>query len=306
MIVNAMSSRPEVKVLTRQQTFQVGASGSSSTVTSATAETNQWTMLFKDPDEAANAYTYNVFKGTAQSFYNAYNDSIFALKIPQGTGADDRVGSTINVLRDSWRFKVYLNIYNPANSMNVLSANQLYPMPRTVKFRLVGVFQDRLLEPGDIGYTSTEMFEDVDSINSRFRRGDAQGYKVIYDRTKTLTLNNWYKENGNRLPGPNELYFGCKHAYQRVYSITEVGTGEHGGLEDGNTTGVEIATDVLTTSPATAATKCNGGTAKGQILWYLFIEDNTVLHDPSIAGEWWYPQWGYNMEVRRRTYWNDP
>lgn len=107
--------------------------------------------------------------------------------------------------------------------------------------------------------------------------------------------------------GVEELYFGCKHAYQRVYSITTVGTGEHGGTEDGNTTGVEIATNVPTdpASSGTVVTGVNGGTAKGQILWYIFVEDNSVFPGAS-DNVWYYPQYGYRMQVKRRTYWNDP
>lgn len=302
-----MSSRPEVKVLTRTQDFNVAASGVVGSATSDASETNRWTALFMDPDEPTNARIYNVFRGNTQAAYNEYNDSIFALKIAQGTQADERVGSTINVLRDSWRFKFFLNLYNPANSITSLNANHRHAMPRRIKIRLVGVFQDRLLEPGDIGYLPTEMFEDVDAINSRFKRGDAQGFKVIYNKTKTLNLHDYVNSNTNRMgDGVEELYFGCKHAYQRVYSITTLGTGEHGGTEDGNTTGVEIATNALTTSPATVVTGVNGGTAKGQILWYIFVEDNTAYHNLTVNGEWYYPEWGYRMQVKRRTYWNDP
>lgn len=302
-----MSSRPEVKVLTRTQDFNVAASGDSAATTSDAAETNRWTALFMDPDEPNNARIYNVFRGTTQAAFNEYNESIFALVIPQGTEADQRVGSTINVLRDSWRFKFFWNLYNPENSTETCSISQRQHCPRQVKIRLVGVFQDRLLEPGDIGYTPTEMFEDIDSINSRFKRGDAQGYKVIYNKTKTLNLHNYYETNTNRMgSGREEVYFGCKHAYQRVYSITNSGTGEHGGTQDGNTTGVEIATDVLTTSPGTTVGSVTGGTAKGQILWYIFVEDNTVYPYGLTQDYWFYPQWGYRMQVKRRTYWNDP
>lgn len=297
--------------MTRTQTFNVAASGSSLSSPSDSAETNRWTMMFKDPDEPNGSRTYNAFRGTTQPSFDAYNQSIFALVIPQGTEADQRVGSTINVLKDSFRFKIFWNLYNPADSRNVLSSAQKNHTPRQVKFRLVGVFQDRLLEPGDIGYTSSEMFEDLDAINSRFKRGDAQGYKVIYDKTKRLNLHDYNGTNTNRMgSGSEEIYFGCSHAYQRVYSITDAlsdgGTGTiHGGPEDGNTTGVEIATDVI---PGTAGgvNAVTGGTAKGQILWYLFVEDNSVFHDTAADGYWYYPQWGYTMQVKRRTYWNDP
>lgn len=293
--------------MTRTQDFNVAASGVAGVSTSDYAETNQWMALFPDPDELGNSRTYNVFRGTTQNYIDLYNDSIFALSIPQGTEADERVGATINVLKDSWRFKIFLNLYNPADSTEVLSANQQLPMPRTVKFRLVGVFQNVLLEPGDIGYLPSEFFEDTGSINSRLKRGDAQGYEVIYDKTKTLALNNWAKENGNRISGPNEIYFGCSKAYQRSWSIVSgLAPAVHGGKEDGCITGVEIATNRAPGSGAVSVDTIYGGTAKGQILWYLFVEDNTVYHDTLNDGYWYYPQWGYTMQVKRRTYWNDP
>lgn len=264
---------------------------------------NRWVALFADPRNGGNARIHSDFRGSTQAQINAYNDSIMALTIPQGVQADQRIGADINVVGDSWRFEWYCNSVDPSNTTTATAVSTLHP--RVLKIRMVGVFQPTLLEPGDVGYLPTEMFEDAGSRISRFKRGDAQGYKVFYDKTKTLNVYEFNSASVNQPRRALPAVFAANLKYRRSYAISTTGTGEHGAPQDGNTTGVEIATNVLTTSPATSYTSVNGGTARGQVLWYYFIEDTYPANGGTTANTWFYPEYGFGCSVSRRTYWQD-
>lgn len=287
-----------MKVLSRNETVHIGNTGSV-TNTSGPARMNRWVMLFHDPDEQFYQYTHLPFVGSTKAIIDAYNDSIFALKLPQGTEADQRIGAEVNILKDKWKFEMYFNSVAPGDSRTGTNATTL--SPRHLKIRLIGIFQPVLLEPGNIGYTSEELFEEVDRIDTHFKRGDAQGYRKVYDKTKTLGVFPANSTSGaHTISSPTKATFAANFAYKRRYAIKDAGDDTIGDNQSGNKVGTEITYDTLTGN-----TTLHGGTATGQILWYVFIEDLYPVHDSLNINQWHYLQHGLGCRVDRRTYWQD-
>lgn len=278
------------------------ALGSPPTISSNNAQTNRWVALTPVVSDLSNYLIANEFKALSTSAadkktaVDAYNASPLALTIPQGTAANQRLGASINVIKDKWKFTIFFNSTDPSNSTLATPATTL--VPRRVKIRLIGLVQKVLLLPGSIGYTPFELFENVNDRLTHFKRGDAQGYEVVYDKTKTLALFNANSTSSSReVLGPHVAVFGANFSYRRDYAVHTAG-GAAGGTESGSTTGEEI-----TINATTAALEA--GTSKGQILWYYYIEDMYPVHDNVTADKWYYPGYGYGCRVKRRTYWTD-
>lgn len=283
-------------MLSRNETQNIGNFGSTPT-TSYNAQMNRWIALFHNPDNPSYGYAHKPFRGSTSAEVNAYNDSIFALKIPQGVEADQRIGAEINILKDKWKFEFYFNNNNPTNTTIAASGVE----PRLLKIRLMGIFQPVLMEPGNIGYTSEELFEEIDRLESHFKRGDAQGYRKVYDKTLNLGV---YDANSSSVDkavlGPTKAVFAGNFSYKRRYAITSTGDATIGDNQSGNKVGTEITYDT-----ATGITTLEGGTSHGQLLWYVFVEDMYPRHDTVTQNQWYYLQYGLGCRIDRRTYWQD-
>lgn len=283
-------------MISRNETQNIGNYGTTPT-TSYNAQMNRWIALFHNPDQPTYGLTHMPFRGSTATQVNAYNDSIFALKIPQGVEADQRVGAEINVLKDKWKFEFYFNATNPANTTVAAAGCE----PRFLKIRLMGIFQPVLMEPGNIGYTCEELFEETDRLESHFKRGDAQGFRKVYDKTLNLAVYDASSAiNYKAVLGPTKAVFAGNFSYKRRYAITGTGDATIGDNQSGNKVGTEVTYDA-----ATGITTLEGGTAQGQILWYVFVEDMYPRHDLSVGSQWWYLQFGLGCRIDRRTYWQD-
>lgn len=288
-----------MKVISRNETVNIGNTGLVQN-TSGPARMNRWVMLFHDPDEPASQYTHLDFLGASAATVNKYNNSIFALTLPQGTAANERLGAEVNVLKDKWKFEFYFNSTEPSPASSATATDPLTLLPRKLKIRLVGIFQPVLLEPGNIGYTSDELFEEVDRLETHFKRGDAQGFRKIYDKTKSIGVFDPNSTDTTKtVMGPTKAVFAGNFSYKRRYAITNNGDLTTGANQSGNKVGTEITYDT-----ATGYTSLNGGTSHGQILWYVFIED-LYPKNHTTNTYWHYLQYGVGCRIDRRTYWQD-
>lgn len=299
-------NRPEVKVIDRDGLIQLSYPvGNPTTSTSPEAQVNRWIALFQDPDEPTSSLLAHPYRAASTSVadtraaISAYNASPLALTIPQGTQANQRLGAEVNIVSDKFKFTWYCHPVDPTDSRTLTNSTGV--LPRRIKIRMLGIYQPYLLEPGNIGYLPAELFEKTDDIRSHFKRGDATGYRVIYDKTKTLGLFCSQSTIANRTHvGPYEVTFATKAAYKKKWALASNDSTSGETNAAGNTAGTEITldTDTLTNT-------LRGGVSKGQILWYYFIEDLLPYHDAATADKWHYPQFGFGCDVKRRVYFTD-
>lgn len=187
--------------------------------------------------------------------------------------------------------------------------NHLNASERPIRVRLVCLFQDVLDSPGDIGFPCSELFESQYDIHSRFARDGATGYKILYDKTKTLYLNpalDYYDappttiidavdQNQSR---KGEVSFRMNAKYLRRYEPNTASD-----TSTTNSTGNEI---VLTGLDVT------GGVSRGALSWYIFVEDmysSVSLNSdtPTFNSTNIHYTCPYmSMEVNRKTLWIDP
>lgn len=265
----------------------------------------RWQCMFYNPDAPDDNRQWWLFRAAGTTAAqkkvacDEYNGSIFSLTLPQGTQADERVGAEVQVLKDKWLFSFYCPNHDPQTEPPAnATASTMHQRP--IKIRLVCVYQDKLLEPGNIGFMAREMFDDTDHRLSHFKRGDAQGYKVLYDKTRTFTPKGALTDYSTSLP--LQATFAANFSYPRRYAqaVTDLAAGGGGSTQGGNVLGTEVTYDV-----ATGGTTLTGGTLKGQLLWYVFVDDKHAARDTAVGSQSHYPEYGYTMRVDRRTYWTD-
>lgn len=286
---------------------------------------NRWHAMFFNPDNPTDARTIWQYRSTASTVAEVakavtkYNDGIFALTLPQGTGANERVGAEVQVTKDKWLFNFWIPNHQTATSeplatdapasgaaqtqstdvtAHMAAANVA---PRPVKIRMICVYQSQLLEPGNVGYMPVELFDDVNQRLSHFKRGDAAGYKVLYDKTRTI-----FPPNSNdsvtygTVPPKVECTFAANFSYPRRYAMADDDTNNSNLKQGGNTVGTEITYD-----STTLGTSLLGGTMKGQLLWYVFVEDKHAVGSTTISDAYHFPEKGLQCRIDRRTYWTD-
>lgn len=290
---------------------------------------NRWVHLGIDPNDLLG--TRSLFSTTAGSA--GYNQSAFALVIPQGVGVQERVGRDISVIRDDFFFRLSFPLALPqidaeqaATSATVtrlvpywsdVSAGRAADLlaglrvvnanigQRPVRVRLVGIFQRVLDRPGEFGFEVHELFNSPNEITSRFNKHDARGYHIVYDKTKTFYPQPGYTGTVSLPPSPSparasaqkfDVSFSCSlKPYLRRYE---------GVNEPDNAGGAEVTLDV--TNPVS-------GISMGAISWYMFVEDQfcskeTTSALASTSGAGWYdytPNF-MKLELNRKTLWTDP
>lgn len=310
---------------------------------------NRWIRLGYDaayPLAKANMYsTLDTVLGPSV-LEHGYNDSPFALKIRQGTGAGERIGRDVSVVQDDWfmRFS-FPSMYagqtqqeeeTPVKAYVPVSGNEsafcrIQPLwtknsatagtyskkfadgdalsmanhgNRPISIRLVGIMQKVVDTPGDFGFTTGELFESQYDIHSRFSKDDAAGYRVVYDKTKTIVPMYYYAAD-QTTPINDFAYiesdkktvasFRCRLApYLRRYE----------GVESPDETyGNEVVLNSLDV--------VSGGVSRGAISWYVFIEDKYCsTHTDGGAGPAAQLRRQTNpymtLEVNRKTLFIDP
>lgn len=292
---------------------------------------NRWLALgFRAASPTSNRFLYS-----SAASGSGYNNSAFALVVPQGVGAQERVGRDINVMRDEWFFRfsfplalpqidaessltsgaVYRNVpywTNAAGSDAVafLAGHRIHNSnvgQRPVRIRLVGLMQRVTDVPGDFGFGPGELFNNNNEITTRFNKNDARGYHIVYDKTKTFYPQpGYYSFTGGAEPAASpsrnshqkyDVSFSCKmRPYLRRYE---------GNNTPDNTTGDEIVLD--------GGGNLVGGISMGAISWYMYVEDKfasgwdtATSSGTTNAGFKLYNPMFMKMEVNRKTLWTDP
>jgi hypothetical protein len=220
--------------------------------------------------------------------HNAYLNSSLSLNIARGTTANTRVGRDINVYSDNWEFRVSIpKVYPGATNWDANTNND----ERIYRVRLVGIMQHTLERPGQIGFAPDELFENPLDIHTKFAKDDAQGYSVVFDQQRRISASGFVSIM-NHSSVPAHAVFKTKLAYLRRYS-------------DGTTNGYETELDGYPTDSSPE------GVMKGQVTWYIFIEDDGNAHVSGVAKTNDMREAITNpgvarIEVIRNTFWTDP
>lgn len=239
----------------------------------------------EDPKNSFFSATNNDFATEADA-HTAFVGSPFNLAIPQGTARDNRVGDDVNIIKDQWKFVFSIPKFYPASDYWYANAN--VSNQRFVKIRCVGIMQTLLRPSGRVGYSVTNLFEDIGDIYSKFKYNGAKGYQVVYDQVKTIGLCSYNEDQQSAVR--QHAHFTTNLAYLKRY------------------------TDSATNDVETNDTNPTTGCAKGAISWYFFIYDEgeelltqgvdtvstkslrKVIKNPTVA----------LIEVYRDTYFTDP
>ncbi len=260
---------------------------------------------------------------TPFSSNNEFEQSIFVPGkagvggIQQGTGAHDRIGRSVAVMKDVWRWTISIPNKHTFNDVNgqPTCANSGYG-GRPFRVRMVCLFRRTLDTPGDFIFRTDNVFDDLQSIDTTFK-ADTNGYTVICDRRFTL---------GSRGAVP---YTTIEH--QKAYSPDNVGGPLLHSFKqsmpryelqwaDDNSTGrftPETQYDIGTggTSDASPGNVTMNGVTKGTFQWFCFVEDefadmvsgSGTLH--SVTKPWDgpnVPAGGVNFQVERNVKYIDP
>lgn len=268
-----------------------------------------------------------------------YNDSPFALTVPQGAAVGGRIGRDISVVKDSFYFRFTFPRLIPGNdaqvavnpgtldhqrwipyaSLGTLTAGNRdrkfgdglpvlsYNLSqRPIRIRLVCVMQSRVDSPGLFGFRPKDLFESEYDIHSRFSGDAASGYKIVFDQTQTCTLMDNLGNGDDTLPAASlqdDKSSSGPYECRFKANIPPYLRRYEGKDTPENTDGKELA---ITSGVAT------GGITKGALTWYAFIEDvycpvALASATGTIASQIRYctPEI-INMEVNRKTFWIDP
>lgn len=300
----------------------------SSTTSSYPGGYGRWLCLGITPNDLSG--TRSLFSATSGS--NGYNQSAFALTVPQGVGTQERIGRDISVVRDEFFFRVSFPLALPqfdAEQANTTSTvTRLLPYwtdsartaatnfvgghrfpnanigQRPTRVRLVGIHQGVLDRPGEFGFLPSELFNSVNEITSRFNKHDARGYRVVYDKTKTFYPQPGYLSDYGVAPQASagrasaqkfDVSFSCSlPPYLRRYEAVN---------SPDNTGGGELTLD---------GTNPISGVSIGATTWYMFVEDEFCSRENSggtsatsgASFHEYHPQF-LKLELNRKTLWTD-
>lgn len=273
----------------------------------------RWVGLAPVKDHGTNS---NVFFSTGNTDFatfgaaiDGYNISPFALTIPQGIGAHDRIGNEVNVIRDSYLIRFRLVPFVETNGASPYAWRSAWFVgERPIKIRLVALQWDMLQRPGMFGQAPIDLFKDPDSIESQFRSDQLSGYKVVFDETKTITclpgtdsaapavaaLGGNNKDNDI----PLEAYFKFTTSYVREYAENSV-----------TSPAVAAGTEIVNNSGNFSN---EDGVLRGVVSWYVFIDDTYAPVCTTSSGAFpdypprFFPEGGMEMRVFRNVKYTDP
>lgn len=300
----------------------------SSTAASYPGGYGRWLCLGITPNDLTS--TRSLF--SSPSGTGGYNTSAFALVIPQGVGTQERIGRDVSVMRDEFFFRLSFPLALPqvdaeqANTTSTVSrllpywtdsaataasnflAGHRFPNAnvgqRPMRVRLVGIHQNVLDRPGEFGFLPSELFNSVNEITSRFNKHDARGYRIVYDKTKSLYPQPGYLSNYGVAPQASparqsaqkfDVSFSCSlPPYLRRYEAADA---------PDNVGGSEILLSGITPT---------AGVSIGATTWYLFVEDEFCSRENSggasstsgASFHEYHPQF-LKLELNRKTLWTD-
>ena len=263
-------------------------------------EMGRFYMMYKtrDPEYFEDNVTDQITLGDT-----AFNNTPWALKIPQGTGQGERIGSAVKVLKDKFTIKVAIPYTNEFGSTMTKYLSQRYFHVRAVAIYVPRV---RLMGNPAQDFQPVKMFTDPTRITSGFKRQGAFGYRKLYDKTfKFLPVNGVAADetqnpNGTlrRTSSPSHLTIQFNvGSYIRRYS-------DHDSL------GAPVAARALD-SEGNPLEEDQDGLRTGEIIWYINVTDpNPPVHltDTPQAGDPYkrmYPSHGYVVYCKRDTVYCD-
>jgi hypothetical protein len=244
-----------------------------------------------------------------------------------GPAQGKRIGSDVNAVSDHWSFKITVPpFYNPlkTDTTSVPGYNWVKPdtskdftnlrtSQRPIKIRLIGVMQHTLDRAGDIGFRPSELFKDLDRIDTHFQTDNAQGYRVVYDKTKSMALtphNNHSTSDGTPAAsaldsangsvisdtGVSMRQFECNFGWRGRYVLSYADT-TNSGLQ---------CPETFPNDNETVAAQI--GVTKNMITWYVFVEDRfsyVKIAADGTSREDIYPLSGLKMLVTRKFKYTD-
>lgn len=299
---------------------------------------NRWIALSFVPGFAtSDACLYPQVNNLGSAATMGFNDSPFALKVPQGTGFKQRIGRDIYVKSDDWFMRVsipplvlntydqdvlnpdgYDRVVNPKmtlttggisgklnyNFENGYAIKNFNLHPRVMRARFICIMQSVVDRPGEFGFTPNELFESQHDIHSRFSKDDATGYRILYDRTHRFCPPNANEGvsgtiNSSFVVQRNDMPDNVVVRLRTKYLRRYEGVS---GAD--NTAGTEIDLD--------GSGQVLGGVSRGALTWYMFLEDaytNQSASNATSATSSGYAKWAtpsvIDIEINRKTMWTD-
>lgn len=237
--------------------------------------------------------------------------------IKQGTGAHDRIGRSVAVMKDTWRWTVSIPNKHSFQDTNGQYAHANFGYGgRPFRVRMLCLFRRTLDTPGDFVFRTDSVFDDVKAIDTTFK-ADTNGYTVICDKRFTLgsigssvyTVPSHYKSYADRTLG-GLLSFSFKQSMPR-YELQ---------WADDNSTGrftpeTQYDLGMGATSESSPGDITMNGVTKGTFQWFCFVEDEfaDVISGSSTidttAKPWDgpnVPAGGINFQVERNVKYIDP
>jgi len=229
------------------------------------------------------------------------------LCIAQGTGINQRIGREVKVVKDVFTFKISIPKTDIACTDRTAALTQ-----RKFNCRAICLFVPkcrRIGHPGD-DFQVADLFRDPFSVNSKFKKQGAFGYKILFDQTKTILPNCLVAEGlapgstgamgsapRTSYPGTWDIRFNVG-SYVRRYAENDV----LGAPVIANTTG-----DPAVPIPVESQT----GLVSGEPIWYFFVQDTNpqirvaAVGPPVVTSLFLAPQQSWLLYQKRDTVWTD-
>lgn len=331
---------------TPNQVNDTATAGWTDPITTLHGLTNRW-VAFRydpiDPLDLTNLYAFADNQATptaTDAEGRGYNDSPFALTIPQGVATGERIGRDVSVVRDSWFFRFTFPRMIPGNTSQVtlapgtLNHQRFAPLccvgtltggnrdevfcaglpviswnltQRPIRVRLVGIFEKNCDSPGEFGFTTSELFESQFDIHSRFSSDQAQGYKIVFDQTKVCTIMDNLALNSTAQVDPTAQDDKASAGPFDVSFKARIPPylRRYEGVtspDAGGGSEVQVSGGII-----------GGGVSKGALTWYMFVEDiycpqhlNAAAPGGIASHVRYQTPEIINLEIDRKTQWIDP
>lgn len=242
----------------------------------------------------------------AYSSLTSFNGLNLCTRIQEGTAAFERVGSSINILKDKYTFEWRVRRDNgeywkapPTTPTAVATGCSNRPF----RVRLVGIYMDRIQEPGASYLGVNEVFEEYRSIHSNFR-AEYKHFTVVYDKTFMLTtappdveVGTGFTGDGPAIDNSLPTVVQCKFS-SKPYVKT---------WDQNNTIGYD--TSGFSTGTAFPLKMTRLGCTRGMIQWFYYLEDMAppiLEHSGTGDLSYQHPSLGFHVVMKRVIKYTDP
>ncbi len=254
---------------------------------------------------------------------NAFEQSVFVPGqagvggIKQGTGAHDRIGRSVAVMKDTWRWTISIpNKQTYLDSRGQPNAVISGLGGRPFRVRLLCVFRRVLDTPGDFIFKTNEIFDDKLSLDTTLK-ADTNGYSVVVD--KRFTLGSLAAEPYTDPAGKHKAYATDNTGGPLTRSVKVSMPKYELQWADDNANGrftPETSFDIGGGGSATLpGSLTHNGVTKGTFQWFCFVEDefsDVISNSATIHGVPYawdglnVPGGGVNFQIERNVKYIDP